>query len=111
MPATPKLFNLANIDNALVTVYTCPASTFSFVHNLILCNVGAVAITVNCTVRDVSAGITTFLVKAASIPVGGSLIVLGDNNKLALEETDFIQCGADSGTNVLDVTGSVLEQS
>lgn len=108
---TPVPFNLANIDNALVTVYECPASTWAFVHNLILCNVGVADITVDVTYTNDASGVTTYLVKAAPIPVGGSLIVLGDNNKQAMEAADIIQCRAVTGTNVLDVTGCALEQA
>ena len=109
MTATPVPFSVANIDNVLVTVYTCPAATVAFVHNLILCNISGAAIAVDVTLT--TGGVTTYLVFAAPIAAGGSLIVLGDNNKQAMEATDIIQCRATAGTNVLDVTGSVLEQT
>lgn len=111
MAATLKLFNLANIDNSLVTVYTCPASKVALVHNLILCNIDAADIAVDVTVTDDSAGITTYVVKASTVKAGGSLVVFGDNMKQALEAADYIQVRATSGTNVLDATGAVLEQA
>jgi hypothetical protein len=108
--ASLKLFNVANIDNALVDIYTCPPSTAALVHCLILCNIDASDIAVDVTVLDSSAGVTTYLVKGATVKAGGSLVVLGDNMKLALEASDKIQARATSGTNVLDVTGAVLEE-
>jgi len=111
MAATPVPFNLANIDNALVTVYTCPASTVAFVHNLILANISGAAINVDVTYTKNASGVTTYLVFNAPIPAGGSLVVLGDNNKQAMQAADIIRVRATSGTNVLDCTGSVLEQT
>lgn len=109
--ASPKLFNLANIDNSLVTVYTCPASTVAYVHFLMLTNVDASDIAIDVTVTDNSTARTTYLLKAATVKAGGAINVVGDNMKLLLEAADYIQVRATSGTNVLDCTGSVLEEA
>lgn len=111
MAASLKLFNTANIDNSLVTVYTCPTATTALVHFLMLTNVDASDIAIDVTVTDNSTSRTTYLLKAATVKAGGAINVVGDNMKLPLEADDFIQVRATSGTNVLDCTGGVLEQA
>lgn len=108
--ATLKNFAVANIDNVLVDVLTAPASTALLVHNMILANVSGATITVDVTLIDSSAVVTAYLVKGATIPVGGSLIVLGDNNKQVLEAADKLQAKSDA-VNSLDVVGAYLQQA
>lgn len=108
--STPVPFNLANIDASLVTVYTCPASTWAFIHNLMVANVLGSDTTVDVTYTNDASGVTTYLVKGATLVAGGTLVVLGDNMKQAMEEADIIQVKG-GAANSVDCTGSALEQA
>jgi hypothetical protein len=108
MAATPKPFNLANIDAALVTVYTCPASTIALVHNLMVTNVLGTDTTVDVTYTQNATGVTTYLIKGATLVAGGCLIILGDNQKQAMAAADIIQVKG-GAVNSVDCTGAVLE--
>ena len=89
------------------------ASTFKVkTHRLI----GASATTVNAyTVGSSTAttviglnGKDTFLIKSAPIPSGGSLVVVGGDQKVVLQNAHSVKCVSNTAVS-LDVVMSILE--
>jgi hypothetical protein len=66
--------------------------------------------TVTASVTLTSGGTTVFLVKNATVPVGGSLVPVGGDQKVVVEASDVIQVQSSAATS-LDVIVSVLEIS
>ena len=95
-------------------LYTTPGSTTTIVLGMVLANVHTSQITVSVKlVSDTSGGgraatnTTTFLLKDAPIPVGGSLEILS-GNKVVLETTDQIEVDC-SVADKVSVTMSIME--
>ena len=95
-------------------LYTTPSSTTTIVLGMVLANVHTSQVTVSVKlVSDTSGGgraatnTTTFLLKDAPIPVGGSLEILS-GNKVVLETTDQIEVDC-SVTDKVSVTMSIME--
>jgi len=84
------------------TVYTGPASTQATVIGLSVANTSGTATT--ASVKRNAA----YIVKNAPIPNGGSLVVIGADQKVVVEAAETISVIAD---NTVDVCTSVLEIS
>lgn len=82
------------------TVLTGPAATETTVIGLSIANTGASAATASVKLN------TAYLVKDAPIPVGGSLVVIGGDQKTVVEATDTLKVSSDV---TVDVITSVLE--
>jgi len=100
----------SGIGDSAADVYTAPASTTTTVIGMTVANIHSSAIAVDVTVTDTSGSVTAYIVKAAPVPVGGSLVVIGGDQKLVLETTDKISVTSDTASSV-DAIVSVLEQS
>ncbi len=98
---------LANIDTALATVYTVPASTTTVVIGLTLANISGASIT--ASVQLATSGDDTYIVKDIPIPSGSSVEVMA-GNKIVLETTDVIKVSG-SATNSVDATMAIMEIS
>lgn len=96
----------SNTITTITTVYTGPALTETTIIGLSIANVAATPATVSATLTK-STG-TSYIVKNAPIPVGGSLIVVGAEQKLVVEATDTIKVVSDV---TVDAITSVLEIS
>jgi len=83
-------------------VYTGPAATQSTIIGLSVANTSGIA-----TLASVKRGLA-YIVKNAPIPSGGSLVVIGADQKVVIEATETISVIAD---NTVDVCTSVLEIS
>jgi len=100
----------ASIGTSGVDVYTAPSATTTTVIGATVSNRTASVINVDVTVTDTSAAVTAFVIKDAPVPVGGSLVVIGGDQKVVLEATDKITVTSDTATSA-DAVISVLEQS
>lgn len=100
----------ADVGTSQTTVFTSPASTTSTIVGLSLANITTSNITVDVEVTDNSSGTTVYLVKNAPVVVGGSLIVVGGDQKLILEQNDTIKVTSSDATSV-DVFLSMLQSS
>ena len=100
----------ASIGTSNVDIYTAPSATTTTVIGMTVSNRTASAINVDVSVTDTSSGTTVYLIKSAPIPVGGSLVVVGGDQKVVLETTDKITVVSDTATSA-DAVISVLEQS
>ena len=100
----------ANIHNATsefanVGSYTVPSGCVATVIGLSIANVANTGIEVDVALN--SAGANTTIVKAAPIPVGGSLVAVGGDQKIVLETNHSMMVKALSGN--VDVVMSILE--
>jgi hypothetical protein len=82
------------------TVLTGPSSTQTTVIGLSIANTGAGLATVSVKLN------TAYIVKDAPVPVGGSLVAIGGEQKVVVEATDTIKVSSDV---TVDVITSTLE--
>ena len=97
-----------SIGTSNVAVYTVPAATSTTVIGMSVANVAASNITVSATLTSGSS--TVFLVKNATVPVGGSVVLIGGTQKLVLTSTNYLSVVSSAATSA-DVVVSVLEIS
>ena len=98
------------IGTGQTSVYTVPSATTTTVIGLTVSNIAASNITVDVVVTDTSSGTSVFLVKAATVPVGGALVPVGGDQKIVLEATDIIKVTSNTASSA-DAIVSVLEQT
>ena len=109
MANTFKSFGDAGAGTSAQTVYTAPASTTSTVIGMTLANVSTGG--VSADVQLVKSGGTSFyLAKSAPVPLGGTFVVVGGEQKLVLETGDRIDVTSDTASSI-DTIVSVLEIS
>jgi len=84
------------------TVLTGPSATETTVIGLSIANTSSSTATVDVKLN------TAYIIKAAPIPVGGSLVVVGGDQKVVVEATDTIKVTSDV---TVDVITSTLEIS
>ena len=88
--------------------YTVGGSTETTVIGLTIANTTTVAIEVDATLND---GTNDFyIVKAAPVPVGSSLVVIGGDQKVVLMPGDSVKVRSDTATSA-DAIMSILEIS
>lgn len=110
MANTFKRKTSQSVGTSLTSVgsYTVGSNTQTTVIGLVIANTSGSAITVDCAHYN---GTTdTYLVKGASVPVGGSIVVVGGSQKVVLETGDSIRVKSSAATSA-DVVMSVLEIS
>ena len=97
-----------SIGTSLTAVgsYTVAASTQVTVIGLTVANTTASQILVDATVNDGTND--TYLIKEAPVPSGGSMIIIGGDQKVVLETNDSIKVKSDTASSV-DVVMSILE--
>lgn len=88
--------------------YSCPANTIATVIGLSVANKTSNTIFVDATLDTGSAN--TYLIKTAPVPIGGTLIVVGGDQKVVLEAGDQVRVESDTA-NSADVIMSILEIS
>jgi len=97
-----------SIGTSLTAVgsYTVGADTQTTVIGLTVANTTAAQVLVDATVNDGSND--TYIVKSAPVPAGGSLVIIGGDQKVVLETNDSIKVKSDTATSV-DAVMSILE--
>ena len=91
-----------------VEAYDCPGSTETTIIGLTIANTSASAIEVDATLNDGSNDF--YIVKAAPVPVGASLVVIGGDQKVVLMPGDSVKVRSDTATSA-DAIMSILEIS
>jgi hypothetical protein len=99
--------NLGNIATA-VGSYTVGSGNTAIVLGLTVCNTTGSAVNTNVEIYDGSN--STYLVKDAPIPGGGSLVVVGGDQKIVLQTGDAIRVVSSTLTSI-DVIMSIMEIS
>lgn len=107
MANTFKLATDTAVGTSAATVYTCPASTATTIIGLTIANIVSAQILVDVQVTN-NDGDNVYLVKAAPVPVGSSLIAVGGEQKVVLEAADTITVTSDTASSA-DVALSLLE--
>lgn len=106
MANTFKSYAVSGIGTTLTDVHTVAALTTSTAIGFSIANTTGSTVTVDATIFK---GATDFyLVKGASIGAGGTLVVVGGDQKLVLETGNKIKVKSSSAASV-DVVLSVLE--
>lgn len=109
MPAIFKNFLTSNVGTAPTTVVTGGA-TQATIYSLTVANVKTPPAPITVSVIMVSGATSCFMCKDAPVPEGGTIIVVGEPQKVALENADFIQVVASTAA-AADVIVSVVELS
>ena len=86
--------------------YTVGASTATTIIGLTCANTTTTAITVDVVHSD--GANDTYIVKGATVPSGGSLVVVGGDQKVVLEAGDSVKVTSSAATSC-DVIMSILE--
>jgi len=93
-------------------VYTGQASTATTIIGMSIANIATSQILVSVKIIsntvDVETNTDAFLIKDAPIPVGGSLVVVGGDQKLVIQDTDVVRVTSDTA-NSADTVMSILE--
>ena len=97
-----------SIGTSLTAVgsYTVGAATEVTVIGLVVSNTTASQVLVDATVND--GANDTYLIKEAPVPSGGSIVIVGGDQKVVLEVGDSIKIKSDTAASV-DVVMSILE--
>ena len=108
MANTFKRYASRNVGTSAVTVgsYTVGASTQTTLIGLTVANTTSSAIAVDIIHND--GANDTYVVKAAPVPAGGSLVAVGGDQKIVLETGDSIKAVSNTATSA-DVLMSLLE--
>jgi hypothetical protein len=106
MANTFKNYFAKNANTTAQTVFTAGAGVQATVIGMTVANMTTAPVSANVFVT--AGGTDYFLVREATVPVGGSLVPVGGDQKLVLEATDALKVSA---TANCDVIVSVLEIS
>jgi hypothetical protein len=98
----------ASVGTTPTTIYTAGAGVQSTVIGMTIANILTSTITVDVIVN--SSTLNYYMVKAAPIDPGSSLIPIGGDQKLVLEAGDYISVTSDTASSA-DVILSLLEIS
>lgn len=104
MANTFKNYFAKDVGTSASTVLT--ASTSTTVIGMTVANTSAAAITVDVYIT--SSTVNYYLVKNAVVPIGGSLVPIGGNQKVVLETGDAIKVLSNTATSA-DAILAVLE--
>jgi hypothetical protein len=108
MSNTFKNYFSKDVGTSAATVYTCPSATQTTVIGLSVANTSASPITTDVYIT--SSSVDYYLIKSGVVPVGGSLVVVGGDQKVVLEAADVLKVLTSAATSA-DVVASVLEIS
>lgn len=97
-----------NVGTSLTAVgsYTVGSSTKTVVVGLVLANVSGGTINVDCTLNDGSND--HYIIKNAPVSAGGSIVIVGGDQKIVLKTNDSIKVKSDTASS-LDAVMSIME--
>lgn len=95
------------VGTSPATIYTCPSSTETTIIGLSISNIVASQITVDVQLEN-NDGDNIYLVKAAPVPVGSALVVVGGDQKVVMEASDVLKVTTNTASSG-DVALSILE--
>jgi uncharacterized Zn ribbon protein len=104
-----KLVTDTAVGTSPATVYTCPSATETTIIGLTVANIETSQILVDVQVTN-NDGDNVYLIKAAPVPVGSSLVVVGGEQKVVLNASDTVVVTSDTALSA-DVAMSILEIS
>ena len=95
------------VGTSPATIYTCPSSTETTIIGLSIANIVASQITADVQLEN-NDGDNIYLIKAAPIPVGSTLVVVGGDQKVVMEAPDILKVTTNTASSG-DVALSILE--
>jgi hypothetical protein len=95
-----------NVGTTAVTLVTCPANNQLAVNQLSCANVTSFPVT--CSVTVTRSGVAIFVLRNATVPPGGSLICVGESQKIVLMAGDVLQVQSSTATSIDCVVSGVL---
>jgi len=95
-----------DVGTSAATIYTAPSLTQTTLIGLSVANTTTSPIT--CDAYVTSSGTDYYLIKTATVPVGGSLVIVGGDQKVVLEAADVLKV-VTSAASSADVVCSLLE--
>lgn len=104
MANTFKNYLAKDVTTTAANVITVSSGTTTTVIGMTIANMATVPVSANVYIT--SSGTNYYLVKDASVPVGGSLVPVGGDQKVVLEASDVLSVSSSSNT---DIIVSVLE--
>jgi len=102
-----KLITDTAVGTSPATVHTGASATETTIIGLTISNIVTSQIEVDVQIEN-NDGDNVYLIKAARIPVGSSLIVVGGEQKVVLNASDVLKVTSNTATSA-DVTLSILE--
>ena len=102
-----KLVTDTGVGTGAATIYTCPSSTETTIIGLTVANIHTAQIEVDVQLEN-NDGDNVYLIKAAPIPVGSSLVVVGGEQKVVMNASDVLKVTSNTASSA-DVTLSILE--
>ena len=102
-----KLKTDTGVGTSLATVYTCPSSTETTIIGLTVANITTSQIEVDVQLVN-NDGDNDYFILNAPLPAGSSLVVVGGEQKVVMEESDILKV-ASNAANSADVALSILE--
>jgi hypothetical protein len=107
MASTFKNFTARSIGTTANAVYNPTTSNIqSTIIGMTIANIGTTTIAVNVYLNESSAN--TYLIKNALVPVGGTLVPIGGEQKLVVEQNNTLYVSSNTASSA-DVILSVLE--
>ena len=107
MANTFKIKTDTAVGTSAATIYTCPSSTQTTIIGLSVANIVASQINVDVQLEN-NDGDNIYLVKAAPVPVGSALVVVGGDQKVVMEAADVLKVTTNTASSG-DVALSILE--
>lgn len=106
MANTFKSFPYKDVGTSAASIYTCPSATQTTLIGLSVANTSASPITSDAYITR--SAVNYYLVKGATVPAGGSLVIVGGDQKVVLEPSDILYV-VNSAASSGDVYCSLLE--
>lgn len=97
-----------SVGTSAATIYTGPAATATTIIGMTIANTNGSNITVDVYIT--SSAVDYYLVKGATVPVGGSLVPVGGDQKVVIETGAVVKV-VSSAASSADVIMSILEIS
>ena len=91
------------VGTGAASIYTCPSSTETTIIGLSIANIVTSQITVSVQLdassRTSGSEDSVYIVKDAPIPVGGTLVVIGGDQKVVMEPGDIVKVTSDTASS------------
>ena len=101
-----KSFLSKDVGTSPATVYTCPSATQTTLIGLSIANTSASPITGDAYITR--SAVDYYLIKDGVVPVGGSLVIVGGDQKVVMEPTDVLKVETSAAASA-DCFASLLE--
>lgn len=106
MANTFKNYFSKDVGTTAANPYTCPSATQTTIIGFSIANTTISPITASAYIT--SSTVDYYLIKDATIPAGGTLVIVGGDQKLVLEPADAVKVVSSVDTSA-DVVVSLLE--